>query len=219
MNKYFALSLLLLSSSIAYGMEEKQNSCESLPVRLDIEIKLPENFKERLTKDSQTTFTVDFDARKNDVGYSILGLRLDENSSIKVRTGKGTIGMYQECVDFLAFRNVSTHADDIKMRFANLIGQRGMRRDSLVDQYCTFNNKTTITIPKVGNMLSAFDASFTPGDVEVTVAARLINESVAEGNEVKNPFVKYDDSVYEKLKETLEMNKEQLMLKMLSNEK
>ena len=48
MNKFFALSLLLLSSGIAYGMEEKQNSYESLPVKLDIEIKLSEHFKEQL---------------------------------------------------------------------------------------------------------------------------------------------------------------------------
>ena len=61
----------------------------------------------------------------------------------------------------------------------------------MIDKYCIFNNKTIITIPKVGNTVSLFDAGFTPSDVEVAVTARLVDDSVAVSDSVKNPFVKF----------------------------
>ena len=216
MNKLFVLSLLMLNAGFVYGMQEELAVYDAI---VDVEIKLPEHFKERLTKDSQTAFTVNFDARSYDVGYDILGLRLNENSAIEVRAGKGTIGAYQECIRFIAFCNRSPHPNGINIRFVNQVRKHVLLFNEMIDKYCIFNNKTIITMPKVGNVVEIFDAGFTPSDVEVAITARLVDESIAVSDSVKNPLVKYDDSVYENLKNSLEMNKEQLMLKMLLNEK
>lgn len=185
MNKLFALSLLLLSSCIAYGMEKKscckhgasaqncnnKTELEECAVDVDVEINLPEDFKSRLYKNSQTAFTINYDADHYSVLQDILGLRVNKKGRVKVCAAKEDIGIALELVKIAALYNKSTADCGIKLHFEHV---DIFKKDPIIyNTYCLWNNKTSITIPNVGFSIdNKSDKDFKPTDIEIKIMAR-----------------------------------------------
>ena len=230
MNKFFALSLLLLSPCVMYGMGKSAMSIQindrfkSYAINADVEIKLPEHFKNRLVTGSQTSFTVNLEAKDQGIGYPIMGLYLNEQRKVEVYAGPNNIGKSQHTI-YLSIDRLFTN--DVANMCINILlfkktKNRGLKGNDI--KYHNLNNSLTVTMPRVGHEVDVYDEDFKSSDIQVGITPHAIGtlgKILVQHDYInrKEESDKYDDSVYENLKKSLEMNKEQLMLKMLSNEK
>ena len=135
MNKFFALSLLMLSPSVIYACHnhEEKSCCtaksahcsqnvshdtselKKFAVEVDVEIKLPDHFKQRLVEGSETKFTVNLDNKTDAIGHSFFGLYLNKNRIVEAYAGKGKIGPSQQWVSLLVERTNDPDWVNIKL--------------------------------------------------------------------------------------------------------
>lgn len=199
MNKYFALSLLLLSSSIVYGMEEKSCcsvvSCEQKSIKsdeqrelkkfavdVDVELKLPEHFKNRLAADSKTKFTVNLEARHDAVAHPIFGLYLNKDRVVEAYAGKGEVGPSQHWINLAVDRSNDLHwvnirlYSELKKRLINPDAQ--VSEPVVVAQFMSLK-AATLKMSRVGDGLDIYDDTFKPDTIVVEVAAHSTGEGEA----------------------------------------
>jgi hypothetical protein len=204
MNKYFALSLLMLSWTVAYGMEGGKASCtfnadcckSSAPhctneqtghdsselkkyeVDVDVKINLSEQFKARLVEGSQTNFTVNLKSKEEAAGHPIVGLYLNEKRKVEVYAGKGTVGESQHWVTLTADRNHNKTTNGINIRLTKELASRLINHADVVEKCCNWNQKVELNIGPVGRELNIYDRDFSADNVEVSVTARPVGEGV-----------------------------------------
>ena len=203
MNKFFALSLLMLSSSIIYAChnhaekscctpeikEEKKHRCPSelkkFAVDVDVELKLPDDFKKRLVVDSETKFTVNLGAGLDAVAHPIFGLNLkgkDENLVVEAHAGKGEIGKSQYWINLVIDRTNDLHwvnirlYSEFKKRLLNLHSHVSERVS--IAEFMSLK-AATLKMPEVGDGLDIYDETFKPDTIEVAIAAHAVGEGVA----------------------------------------
>lgn len=168
MNRLFALSLLMLSSSIIYGMQEEFTVYNPI---VDIEIKLPEHFKEKHTKESETSFSIPLNIETLSGGECILGISLNTyDKKFEVVTGKNMIdGLSHESLSI----NITGEACDSRVAIS-LCRQITGRYPYTKHSYCDWGKKINLIMHNMGKSLEQSQPSFVPGNVEIDVIPRLV---------------------------------------------
>lgn len=172
MNKYFALSLLIFSSSIAYGMHYKKYYAT-----LEVEIKLPKHFEQKLTNESTTNFSIALvDSGENEPNPTeecIFGISSNTDKEFIVTAGKGLAdSSFDESLSIIFPKKDLTIA-----RLALARQGRFVPEGRYLDN-CKWDKKITF-ICKVGEKAKQSVLNGTSGEIEISIAPRLIRSDLA----------------------------------------
>jgi hypothetical protein len=165
-------------------MEEKHccelRRLEKSTVAVDVEIKLPEHFKQKLAKESKTNFDIELNLNNAQDGNCIFAIGSNffnsaENGLFRVETGKNLPNIfYQESLSIKLpdlLKNMASKEVMI-MLCRNIINQNELR----IKRNSDWNKKITFE-QVMGKKANESDPNFAEGKVEISLTPRLVKSS------------------------------------------